>query len=150
MRADAFRPLPPSFPLFQLIAMATPGTDRLLGGWVRGGSRPLRLSGSSATPLLAAGDLRYLLARCDLVAVRSGERVLLLRGRPLESRLALQVAAARSRVLLPGVFAGRFDPVPTGTDELTVPVGERTPEAVLADCVRDGLSVRASRVVRFD
>ncbi len=149
MRADAFRPLPPSFPLFQLIAMATPGTDRLLGGWVRGGSRPLRLSAHSATPLLAAGDLRYLLARCDLVAVRSGERVLLLRGRPLESRLALRVAAARGRVTLPGLLAWPLE-LPTGSDEITVPVGERTPEAVLADCVRDGLSVSASRVVRFD
>ncbi len=147
MRADAFRPLPPSFPLFQLLAMATPGTDRLLGGWVRGGSRPLRLSARSATPLLAAGNLRYLLARCDLVAVRSGERVLLLRGRPLESRLALRVAAARGRVTLPGLLAW---PLKFPTEEITVPVGERTPEAVLADCVRDGLSVSASRVVRFD
>lgn len=97
--------------------------------------------------VLAGGDLRFLLDRCGRVAVRRGERLTLLSGEIsagwrallLAVELADDAAVERLSALFPGLESGAAD--------LTVPLGETSPEAVLAACLQERVAVRASRVL---
>ena len=141
-------PLSPGIPLSELLACARrPGP---LGAWVRPCVRTLRIYQLSPLPrrwVLASPDLGFLLTRCNHVAVREGERPVVLQAETVIHWRALQVATAtpylpglaRLQALFPGL-----DATPGG---FLVPVREESPEAVLALCLEEGMRVTGSRIV---
>ena len=97
--------------------------------------------------MLASADLGFLLARCTEVAVREGERTIVLASETVIHWRALQVATAtpylpgldRLETLLPGLRT-----TPYG---FLVPVEKSSAEEVLALCLEEGVLVNGSRVV---
>ncbi|MEP7227867.1 MAG: hypothetical protein ABI785_10935 [Gemmatimonadales bacterium] len=141
-------PVSPDLPLRELLDSARP--RGLLGVWVRPCVRTLRachLSPPARRWLLASPDLGFLLARCDHVAVREGERLVLLEAETIIYWRALQVATAtpylpglaRLQALFPGLHAT--------TNGFLVPVRKECPEEVLALCVEEGVRVTGSQIV---
>ena len=141
-------PLSPDVSLSGLLACSRP--TRHLGAWIRGGvSRRhiYRLPHRSRCSVLASADLGFLLARCTEVAVREGERTIVLASETVIHWRALQVATAtpylpgldRLETLLPGLRT-----TPYG---FLVPVAKSSAEEVLALCLEEGVLVNGSRVV---
>ena len=151
MLPAAPRPLPRAYPLRDLLDRAPLGSP--LGAWVRGAAHPVRLRtrrAGRAVALLASGDLRFLLTRCASVAVRRGGELAVLGVDRLIGWRALQVAAALPCLPALEQLAALFPGVRVGPGGLTVPLGEHSAESVLAECVRGGIDVRASRVLRLE
>ena len=141
-------PLSPDLPLTELLAYARPPGP--LGAWVRPCVRTLRvyhLSPLARGWVLASPDLGFLLARCNHVAVREGERLVVLEVETVIHWRALQVATAtpylpglaRLQALFPGLHAT--------TSGFLVPVRKESPEEVLALCLEEGMRVTGSRIV---
>jgi len=141
------RPLPSHLSLRNLL-YHTRSTETL-GVWLSGCSQrqriyAVRVAGGS---LHVSADLGLLLARCCRIAVRQGERPVVLEADTLLQWRALQVATAppylpglaRLRALFPGLHAT--------TNGLLVPVRQESPEEVLALCVEEGVRVTGSRIV---
>ena len=80
----------PRVSLLAVLGHARPG--ELLGVWLRGCPRPLRLRAARCA-LLASADLGLLLRRCGRVAVREGGRIAALDAQGLIGR-----ASCRERV----------------------------------------------------
>ena len=141
-------PLSPDLPLTDLLACA--GSPVPLGAWVRPCVRTLRVYRLSALArrwVLASPDLGFLLTRCKHVAIREGERLIVLEAETVIHWRALQVATAtpylpglaRLQALFPGLHAI--------TNGFLVPVGKESPEEVLALCLEEGMRVTGSRIV---
>jgi len=97
--------------------------------------------------VLASADLGFLLGRCVEVAVREGERTIVLASEMVIGWRALQVATATP--YLPGLdrLEALFPGLRSTTDGFLVPVGKESPEVVLALCLEEGMRVSGSRVV---
>ena len=141
-------PLSPDLPLTELLACARPPGP--LGAWVRPCIRALQvyqLSPVARRCVLASPDLGFLLARCQYVAVREGEQLIVLEAETVIQWRALQVATAtpylpglaRLQALFPGLHAT--------TNGFLVPVRKESPEEVLALCLEEGMRVTGSRIV---
>lgn len=140
-------PLSADVPLTELLAHARP--PALLGAWVRDCRHQLRIydAGCANRRVLVSPDLGFLLGRCSYVAVREGDRPVVLEGETVIHWRALQVATAtpylpglaRLQALFPGLhaFGGGF----------LVPVRRGSPEEVLALCLEEGVQVTGSRIV---
>ena len=97
--------------------------------------------------MLASADLGFLLGHCTHVALREGERTIVLAAETVIQWRALQVATAtpylpgleRLRTLFP-----RLDAIGNG---LLIPLHRRSPEEVLARCLEEGVRITGSRVV---
>ncbi len=141
-------PLSPDVPLSSLLACA--GPKEPLGAWVKCGPVPLQvylLPHTSRCLVLASSDLGFLVGRCGRVAIREGDRTVVLPTETLIHWRALQVATAtpylpgleRLRALFPGLYAVQ--------NYWSIPVHTRSPEEVLATCVAEGVRIAGSRVV---
>jgi hypothetical protein len=97
--------------------------------------------------VLASSDLGFLLGRCSRVAVREGERTIVLASETVIRWRALQVATATPH--LPGLerLEAMFPGLRNSTDGCLVPVRDESPEEVLAMFVAEGVRVAASRIV---
>jgi hypothetical protein len=140
-------PLSPDVPLSELLAFARP--PRQLGAWIRGSISRLhvhRVPHDSRT-VLASPDLGFLLGRCVEVALREGERTVVLASETVIEWRALQVVTATPS--LPGLdrLEGLFPGLRSTTSGFLVPVGKDSPEEVLALCLEEGVQVSRSCVV---
>jgi hypothetical protein len=141
-------PLSPEVPLSELLAFTHP--HRQLGAWIRGGVSRLhihRVPQGSPCSVLASADLGFLLGRCVEVAVREGERTIVLASEIVIGWRALQVATATP--YLPGLdrLEALFPGLRSTTNGFLVPVGKESPEEVLALCLEEGVRVSGSRIV---
>jgi hypothetical protein len=131
----------PRVSLLAVLGHARPG--ELLGVWLRGCPRPLRLRAARCA-LLASADLGLLLRRCGRVAVRDGGRIAVLDAQRLIGWRTLQIVIGAPflprledlRVLFPDlrVTSGR----------IAVPLGLGSAEEALALCAAERLPVLAS------
>lgn len=141
-------PLSPDLPLSELLARARfPGP---LGAWVRPCIRTLRvhqLSPPACRWVLASPDLGFLLTRCNHIAIREGERLVVLEAERVIHWRALQVATATP--YLPGLarLQGLFPELHATASGFVVPVRKESAEEVLALCVEEGMLVTGSRIV---
>ena len=141
-------PLSPDVTLRELLEHGrAPGQ---IGAWIRGHASRLHIHNvpaHSRCSVLASADLGFLLRRCVEVAVREGNRTIVLPSETVIEWRALQVATAtpylpgldRLRTLFP-----RLQGMPSG---FLVPVAKHSAEEVLALCLEEGMQVRGSRVV---
>ncbi len=140
-------PLSPDVPLSELLAFARP--PRQLGAWIRGSISRLhvrRVPHDSRT-VLASSDLGFLLGRCGDVALREGDRTVVLASEAVIEWRALQIVTATP--YLPGLdrLEGLFPGLRSTTRGFLVPVGKDSPEEVLALFLEEGVQVSGSCVV---
>ncbi|HZI77294.1 MAG TPA: hypothetical protein VFD73_25290 [Gemmatimonadales bacterium] len=150
-------PLSPEFPLAHLIELLNPvdlghSSTEGLGVWLRGldGAISLVVSGrrhGRCCKMLLSGDLGLLLGRCSQIAVRDGCQARVLAAEALIHWRALQVvtgmpclpAEEKLREIFP---AAVLDPAGFRIALTSIP-----PEAVLAECIRHGITVTETRIV---
>lgn len=141
-------PLSPDVTLSELLGYCRlPGQ---LGAWIRGGISRLhvhKVPPHSRCSVLASADLGFLLARCMEVAVREGERTVVLASETVIQWRALQVATAMP--YLPGLERLRavFPQLRAASNGLQIPVLRQSPEEVLARCLAEGIQITGSRIV---
>ena len=131
----------PSVSLLAVLAHARPG--ELLGVWLRGCPRPLRLRAARCA-LLASADLGLLLRRCGRVAVREGGRIAALDAQRLIGWRTLQIVVGTP--FLPGLEDLRvlFPDLRVTSGRIAVPLGLGSAEEALALCAAERLPVLAS------
>lgn len=141
-------PLSPDVPLSDLLAYSHPPGQ--LGAWIRGSTHRLhihKVPPSWRCPVLASTDLGFLLGRCEEVAVREGERTIVLASEAVIQWRALQVATAMP--YLPGLERLRavFPQLRASWNGLQIPIPTQSPEEVLARCLAEGIQITGSRIV---
>jgi hypothetical protein len=141
-------PLPPEFPLRQLITLIT---DRQqVGAWVRHSGAPHRLTISAQGRCVAVTmgeDLGALLCCCSQVVLRAGSTAVVIPAETLIRRRALQVVVATAQVPNAELLREIFPNAELDASGFSVPTRCRSPEEVLADCARHGVPVMQSRIV---
>ena len=141
-------PLSPAVPLSELLRHSGPPAQ--LGAWMRGGVRRMhihKVPPRSRCSVLASNDLGFLLRRCAEVAVREGNRTIILPAETVIQWRALQVATATP--YLPGLdrLEELFPGLRPTRDGFLVPVARKPVEEVLALCLERGMRVNGSRIV---
>ena len=133
----------PRVSLLAVLAHARPG--ELLGVWLRGCPRPLRLRAARCA-LLASADLGLLLRRCGRVAVREGGRIAALDAQRLIGWRTLQIVVGAP--FLPGLEDLRvlFPDLRVTSGRIAVPLGQGSAEEALALCAAERLPVLATWV----
>jgi hypothetical protein len=141
-------PLPPEFPLLQLIPLIN--ERKQVGAWVReaGSGHRLTIVAKGRCALVVIGeDLGQLLRCCTHVVLRAGSGAVALAAEEVIRWRALQVVTATPHLpgpeLLDHIFPGA-QLEPTG---FSVPTSTRSPEEVLSECVRRGIPVVETMVV---
>jgi len=131
----------PRVSLLAVLGHARPG--ELLGVWLRGCPRPLRLRAARCA-LLASADLGLLLRRCGWVAVRDGRRIAVLDAQRLIGWRTLQIVIGAP--FLPGLEDLRvlFPALRVTSGRIAVPLGLGSAEEALALCAAERLPVLAS------
>ena len=131
----------PRVSLLAVLAHARPG--ELLGVWLRGCPRPLRLR-AARRALLASADLGLLLRRCGRVAVRDGGRIAAFDAQRLIGWRTLQIVIGAP--FLPGLEDLRvlFPDLRVTSGRIAVPLGLGSAEEALALCAAERLPVLAS------
>lgn len=140
------RPLPPDVRLCALLVDVCQGGT--LGAWVSRcspGQRVYRAYDLSVSLLLNA-DLGFLLSRCARVVVREGERPVSLDADTIIQWRALQVATATP--WLPGCerLVALFPGIERRAGGMLIPLRQRSPEEILAQCLASGLEITGSKV----
>ncbi len=141
-------PLSSDVTLRDLLGYAGPSSQ--LGAWIRGGVRRMHIHEVPTRlrrPVLASTDLGFLLKRCAEVAVREGNRTMVLASETVIEWRALQVATATP--YLPGLnrLEALFPGLRTTHSGFLVPVARKSAEEVLALCLERGMRVNGSRIV---
>jgi hypothetical protein len=141
-------PLSPDVTLHELLGYGRPPGQ--LGAWIRGQVCRLhihKVPPHSGCSVLASADLGFLLRRCVEVAVREGDRTIVLASETVIEWRALQVATATP--YLPGLdrLEAAFPGLRSTPNGLLVPVVKQSAEEVLALCLEEGMRVSGSRVV---
>lgn len=141
-------PLSSTVTLRELLGHSRPPAQ--LGAWMRGGVRRMlihEVPPRSRYPVLASTDLGFLLRRCAEVAVREGNRTVVLPSEAVIEWRALQVATATP--YLPGLdrLEAVFPGLRATHSGFLVPVARKSAEEVLALCLERGMRVNGSRIV---
>jgi hypothetical protein len=147
-------PIPSDYPLACLIDLVRPidlgrSPSDGLGVWLRGiaGTMPMYVAARGrCCRMLLSGDLGLLLGRCSHVVIREGSRPQLLPAEALIQWRALQVVTSmpclpgpeRLQAIFPGAVLDRAG--------FRVPVQSVAPEAVLSECLTQGITVTESRI----
>jgi hypothetical protein len=139
-------PLSPDFPIKRLVSLTS--TLSHFGAWVRGRTRDLLLGLTDCGfPVLISGDLGVLLRHCRQIALREGNRPVILDAEQLIQWRALQVVTARPHLPCPELLKEVFPEAFLDPAGFKVPIQTRTPEEVLAECLVLGIPVAESRIV---
>jgi hypothetical protein len=141
------RPLSPDVHLCELLDEIGHGVR--LGAWVSGcspGQRVYRTQGRP-TSLLLSPDLGFLLQRCSRIVLRQGGKPSTLQAETIIQWRALQVATATP--WLPGYekLAALFPGTELQEGGLLIPLGGRSPEQILVECLASGMRVIRSNIV---
>src|SRR6266542_1409415 len=131
----------PRVSFLAVLGHARPG--ELLGVWLRGCPRPLRLRAARCA-LLASADLGLLLRRCGRVAVRDAGRIAVLDAQRLIGWRTLQIVTGAP--FLPGLEELRvlFPDLRVTGGRIAVPLGLGSAEEALALCAVERLPVLAT------
>ena len=141
-------PLPPDFPLNQLVTLI--GCSDNVGVWLRDCGRQQFLSITASgrcIEVVIGGDLGGLLRGCTRVVVRSGTQTLVVEANALIRWRALQVVTGTPWLPCPDRLRDIFPEADLEPAGFTVPTRGRAPEEVLAECVAHGIPVAESRIV---
>ena len=149
MLAEPPLPLPPEYPLEQLVRLTDPGAARrTVGVWLDvERTTPICIAARGrCCRILLSNDLGLLLSRCSHVAVRQGAQVQVLAADLLTSCRTLEVVMpagcspdpARPQQIFPGAVLH-----PKG---FRIPLDSVPPETVLAECFTHGIPVAESRI----
>ena len=140
-------PLPSTVLLPELLALARPGD--LLGAWIRGSGRLLRLR-LERRFLLAGSDLGALLRRCSRIAVRHRDQTVVVDAERLIAWRTLRIVTGAAD--LPGMEQLRvlIPDLQVHGSRIEAPIGVTTSEEVLAACVAARVPVVASWVAYRD
>ncbi len=141
-------PLRPDIPLWQLRSIVS--TQRNVGAWYSGSARWLRLYGGSAgwcSGLLIAADLGLLLRRCSRVVVRQGLTIVLLESEVLIQWRALRVVTGIPYLPCPEWLQELFPGCEIDPTGFHVPTLKCPPEAVLAECLSQGIPVAETHII---
>ena len=141
-------PLALDIPIQQLLTLthAIPAA----GAWVREGPRELRirLNGQGyRARILLSRDLGLLLRRCRMIVVRKESEAVVLKAQTLILWRALQVVTGIPCLPPPPLLREIFSGAYCEMTAFHVPLANRPPEEVLAECVTHGIRVVASRIV---
>jgi hypothetical protein len=139
-------PLPPEFPLRLLTSLIQ--NERLAGAWIQGSGPRRRLTisaGGRSVAVTIGQDLGQLLSCCARIVVRSGSSPIVVTAGALLHWRALQVVVGAAPG--PDQLKGIFPDAELEPHGFWVSTGMRSPEEVLASCVRHGIPVMESRVV---
>ncbi|HYF38911.1 MAG TPA: hypothetical protein VD930_04415 [Gemmatimonadales bacterium] len=120
------------------------------GAWLRGATNHLRLivqGRDRAGQVLIAGDLGLLLGRCGWVIVRLGADAVRLKSELLIRWRALQVVTATPYLPCPHRIQHLFPDAEVDGRGFRVPTHSCSPEAVLAECLRQGIPVAETRII---
>jgi hypothetical protein len=142
------RPISPGITLHQLLEHSRPSEP--LGAWIQGSASRLhihKVERCVRLRVLASTDLGFLLGRCAEIAVREGERAVILPAEMVIHWRALQVATAMPYLPDPQRLRGLFPGMHLSTSGFVVPLLGESPEAVLALCRAEGVGVCGSRVI---
>jgi hypothetical protein len=148
MLTGAPLPLPPEFPLRQLIPMIN--GKRLVGAWVRdsGARHQLTITADGRCVALIIGeDLGQLLRCCSHIILRAGSGPVVTAAESVIQWRALQVVTASPYLPRPEQLRELFPDAEVQPAGFTVPTRNRSPEEVLSDCILHGIPVMESRVV---
>jgi hypothetical protein len=141
-------PLPADLPLRALLAQAQqPGT---LGAWVSESTCALHLyeaDGGATSRLLVSPDLGFLLGRCSRIALREGQRTIVLDAEAIVQWRTLQVIT--SSPYLPGLerLAILFPGLLLDLGGFSVRLENHPADAVLMECLAQDVTVKESRIV---
>jgi hypothetical protein len=141
-------PLRPDLPLWQLRSVAS--SQRNVGAWYSGSARWLRLYGRSTgwcSGLLVAADLGLLLRRCNRVVVRQGLHIVLLESEILIQWRALRVVTGIPYLPCPEWLQELFPGCEIDNTGFHVPTRNCPPEAVLAECLSQGIPVAETHII---
>lgn len=140
--------LAPGFPLRLLPALLQ--NERGAGAWVRDSGAAHRLTIRAAglcVAVIIGQDLGQLLQCCVRIVVRNGSVPLLISAEALMRWRSLQVIVGAPHLPTPERLKQIFPEAELEPAGFTMATELRSPEDVLASCVRHGIPVRESRVV---
>ena len=141
-------PLRPDLPLRQLRSVLS--SERNVGAWFSGSARWLRLYARSpgwCSDVLISADLGFLLRRCNRVVVRQGLCAVLLECELLIQWRALRVVTAAPYLPCPERLQELFPGCEIHDTGFHVPTRNCPPEAVLAECLSEGIPVAETRII---
>lgn len=138
-------PLSSDLPLQWLAGHTCSGS--VLGAWTREPIHTLEIHCPTGGRVLVSADLGFLLGRCSRVALREGREVVVLEADLLIQWRALQVVTATP--YLPGLerLSAIFRRARFDSNGFLVPIANRSPEEVLAECVAAGVQISGSTIV---
>jgi hypothetical protein len=141
-------PLPPEFPLRQLIPLINDKQNA--GAWVRdsGPAHRLTITANGRCAALVIGqDLGELLQGCAQLVLRAGANAVCVGVEAVIQWRALQVVTAMPHLPSPERLKEIFPGAEIEAGGFRVPTRSHSPEDVLANCLLHGIPVRESRVV---
>lgn len=135
----------PTMPLRALIGLAPPG--EVLGAWVRGCHRALRLHAAAfghMRRLLAAHDLGFLLRRCGRIAIRDGSDVAVLPADRLIAWRTLQIVIGAPYLPDLQQLGALYPGLRVSGRRIAVTIGPDSGQAALAACAAGRVPVLAT------
>jgi hypothetical protein len=140
-------PLLPADVLSAVLPLIPPGG--VAGAWLRGCRRLLHVR-SAGQSLLVCSDLGLLLRRCNRIAIRHRQRVVVVEAERLIAWRTLRIVTGATE--LPGVEQLRrlIPRLEARGSRIDVPIGLGGPEEALAACVAARVPVVASSITYRD
>jgi hypothetical protein len=140
-------PLPSTLPIQRLLLQATERGP--LGAWFRDTAHTFYLHDTRrgrTGRLIVGPDLGYLITHCTRVALREERELVVLEAEIIIGWRTLQVVTSYPH--LPGLaqLSGFFAGLRSSPGELEVPLGQHSPEAVLAELLTLGVPVQGTRL----
>ena len=148
MLSSPLLPLPPEFPLRQLLSLVQGHSQT--GAWVResGKHHRLTITADGRCGVVEIGqDLGQLLRCCQQVVVQAGPSPAVVPAEALIRWRALQVLTSAPCLTQPEQLREIFPQAAADPAGFYVPLEDLSPEEVLARCVRHGIPVTESRMV---
>jgi hypothetical protein len=133
--------------LTAVVSLVCPG--ELIGAWVRGCRRLLHLR-SAGRSILAGSDLGLLLRRCNRIAIRHRDEIVVVTAEQLIAWRTLRIVTGATD--MPGVEQLRslVPQLEARGSRIDVPIGRGAPEETLAACVAARVPVLASWIAYRD
>jgi hypothetical protein len=141
-------PLPPEFPLRQLISLVN--EKQQAGAWIResGACHRLSITASGRCVAVMIGeDLGELLRCCSHVILRADSAPAVVPAGTLIRWRVLEIVTGAAHFSAADRLYQIFPGIELDAEGFRVPIAHHSPEEILADCLQHDISVAKSRVV---